>query len=933
MTEIQNNIVGKVLMDAGVMTIPITEEWITMMVDSYEKQATLMGAVPLSETEKEDVITTLHSRLFVQIDRGHCLKEMDHTPWYMAAKANQPCNFWDRYRIYLQKEKHWNRDTVNELDKTTDEIMDLLGNPDSANSFLYRGLCIGDVQSGKTSTYIGLINKAADAHYRVVILLTGTIEKLRRQTQQRIDEGFIGLDSYAFTLEKDNVQVGVGSIDPNTSGWAVTSTTSDFNAATAKKIVGQLTNISAPVIFVLKKNKSVLEKLEHWLRFYNANKTTKKIDLPMLLIDDEADNASVNTKKDDEVTAINKGIRKLLVLFEKANYVGFTATPYANIFIDPDTEKEMLDHDLFPRDFIYALEAPSNYIGARTIFGEDAPCAYMLESNNDCEAALPMKHKKEDVMAYIPESMEEAIASFFICNAVRDLRGDTKSHRTMMINISRFIAVQNQITKAVDGYVREAKREIHNYYLLGEDAMQYDIFKQIKKVYEKYYAGFASNPKFNTLKHFTWEQIQEVLYPSISRIEVRTINGGNAPKNLDYENYEKAPNDIGLRLIAIGGLSLSRGLTLEGLSTSYFYRNSSMYDTLMQMGRWFGYREKYRDLCKIWMPDESMAWYSYISMATDKLRAEVRRMQNDNMTPTDFGLAVRSDIQGLLVTARNKMRSAKDYETVVNFSGEVVETRYVHSAKDILKRNYEETEAFLQDVASSYSVHRNDPELALKGYQYLNVPKDKIIDFLSVYSAHTLNIDFAVTELLSIFREDDQQIFDYWDILIAGGLSTTEEISFAGLRIHPVKRGFAYRKDTKSLQMSGKNSRLGSKDLAKGGLTKKIVTQMEEGYEKGKAFSEDFYFNTGMKRNPLIVIYPVKISYEPKSGQQEDEIKKKIAESLDFPIIGLSIGIPRIKGKKREVIKYKVNKQKWFELFGADDTDDLYEVDETIPEE
>lgn len=933
MTEIQNNIVGKVLMDAGVMTIPITEEWITMMVDSYEKQATLMGAAALTEAEKEDVITTLHSRLFVQIDRGHCLKEKDHTPWYMAAKADQPSNFWDRYRIYLQKEQHWNKNTINELDKTTDEIMDLLGNPDSTNSFLYRGLCIGDVQSGKTSTYIGLINKAADAHYRVIILLTGTIEKLRRQTQQRIDEGFIGLDSYAFTLEKDNVQVGVGDINPNTSGWAVTSTTSDFNAATAKKIVGQLNNISAPVIFVLKKNKSVLEKLEHWLRFYNANKTTKKIDLPMLLIDDEADNASVNTKKDDEVTAINKGIRKLLVLFEKANYVGFTATPYANIFIDPDTEKEMLDHDLFPRDFIYALEAPSNYIGARSIFGENAPYAYMLESNDDCERALPLKHKKDDVMAYMPESMEEAIASFFICNTVRDLRGDTKSHRTMMINISRFIAVQNQITKAVDGYVRDAKREIHNYYLSGEDAMQFEIFRLMKKVYEKYYAGFATDPVFNDLKHFSWEQIQAAMYPSISRIEVRTINGGNAPKNLDYENYEKAPNDIGLRLIAVGGLSLSRGLTLEGLSTSYFYRNSSMYDTLMQMGRWFGYRGKYRDLCKIWMPDESMAWYSYISMATDKLRAEVRRMQNDNMTPTDFGLAVRSDIQGLLVTARNKMRSAKDYETVVNFSGEVVETRYVHSAQDILRRNYEETESFLQDIGANYPVHRNDPELALKSYQYLNVPKEKIIDFLSVYSAHTLNIDFAVTELLSMFKEDDQHIFDNWDILIAGGLSTTEEITFAGLPVRPVKRGFAYRKDTKSLQMSGKNSRLGSKDLAKGGLTKMTVKKMEEGQEEGKNFSEDFYFNTGMNRKPLMVVYPVKLSYEPKDGQPVDETKKKIAESIDFPIIGLSIGIPRINGKKREVIKYKVNKQKWFELFGADDTDDLYEVDETISEE
>ncbi len=934
MTENQKNIVGKILMDAGVMTIPITEDWISMMVDCYVKQVEMLGADPLTDAEKEEVVAALHASLFVRIDRGHCLKEKDHIPWYMAAKADQTSNFWDRYRIYLQKEQHWNKDTINELDKTTDEIMDLLGNPASDNGFLYRGLCIGDVQSGKTSTYIGLINKAADAQYRVIVLLTGTIEKLRRQTQQRIDAGFIGLDSYAFTLGRDNVHVGVGVIDPATSGWAVTSTTSDFNAVTAREIVGQLSSISDPVIFVLKKNKSVLEKLEHWLRFYNVNKITKKIDLPMLLIDDEADNASINTKKDkSEVTAINKCIRKLLVLFEKANYVGFTATPYANIFIDPDTEQEMLDHDLFPRDFIYALEAPSHYIGARSIFGENAECAYMLESNDDCESALPMKHKKEDILAFMPDSMKEAIAAFFVCNAIRDLRGDMKSHRTMMINISRFIAVQNQITKIVDGYVRDVKREIHNYYLSGEIAMQFGIFNLMKRVYEKYYTGFATDPEFNDLKHFSWEEIQKILYPSISRIEVRAINGGNASKNLDYEKYEKEPDDIGLRLIAVGGLSLSRGLTLEGLSISYFYRNSSMYDTLMQMGRWFGYKGRYRDLCKIWMPNESMAWYSYISMATDKLREEVRRMQNDDMTPTDFGLSVRSDISGLLVTARNKMRNAKDYETAVNFSGEVVETRYVHSSREILKRNYEETEAFLRDIAEDYPLHKNDPDLALKSYQYLNIPKEKIVGFLDVYSIHTLNVDFAVNELLGMFREDDQNIFDSWDILIANGLSTTPAINFAGLTISPVKRGFAYRKDTKSFQMSGKNSRLGSKNLAKGGLREETVKEMEKGQKEGKEFSENFYFSSGKKRNPLMVIYPVKLSYESQKGQKEDETKKKIAESIDFPIIGLSIGIPFITGKRKKKIRYKVNKQKWHELFGIDGTEDFEEFDETIPEE
>lgn len=938
MTDNQKNIIGTILLNMSASSLPVKEEMISNLVDMNGKMNTMMYGTPkMTAEERDEVINALHAALFVRIDRGHFVKENDHTPWYMATKAENASKFWDRYRLYLLKEKHWNGDTINELDKTTDEIMDLLGNPDQIDGFMRRGLCIGDVQSGKTSTYIGLINKAADAHYRVIILLTGTIEKLRRQTQQRIDEGFIGLDSYAFTLEKGRVHVGVGAIDSTTSGWAVTSTSSDFNAATAKKVVGQLSGISAPVIFVVKKNKSVLEKLEHWLRFYNINPVTKKIDLPMLLIDDEADNASVNTKSGD-VTAINKGIRKLLALFDRANYVGFTATPYANVFIDPDSEEEMLKHDLFPRDFIYALEAPDSYIGARSIFGEDAPYGYMLESNDDCEYALPIVHKKEDVIQFVPESLKEALAAFFIANAVRDLRGDKKAHRTMMINISRFIAVQNQIAKVVDSYVRDLKREIRNYYLTGTEALQYESFSFIKQVYDKYFKQFASGPDFARLKHFTWEQIQEVLYPAISRIEVRTINGGNAPKNLDYEHYEKAPDDIGLRLIAVGGLSLSRGLTLEGLCTSYFYRNSSMYDTLMQMGRWFGYRNNYKDLCKIWMPELSMAWYSYISAATDELRAEVRRMQNEDMTPTDFGLAVRSDIQGLLVTARNKMRSAKDYETVVNFSGEIVETRYVHSTRDVLHRNFEETEAFLLTLQQIHTIHRNDPELAVKHPQILGVKKDAVMDYLRGFSAHTMNTatGFDIQNLLDMFQEDETGIFDTWDILVAGGTTTDNPaILFAGLEIHPAKRGFAYRKDTKSLQMSGKNSRLGSKDLAKGGLTHTQVEEMEAGHGgSGKSLSESFYFKTGFKRNPLLAIYPVKL-VPPKDTEESEQKKAKqeIVDSVDFPVIGLSIGVPAIKGMERIRLKYKVNKQKWLEIFGADNADDFDEIDETIPED
>ncbi len=915
MTENQKKVIGMTLMQFDA-NVTVTEEAILNFVNVFSM------VNPLTGEEKVEVIRELHSRLSVRIDRGACVREKDHVPWYNAAKAGIRPVFWERYRMYLQKEQGWNVTILDELERSADEVMDLLGNPMQAEGFQRRGLCIGDVQSGKTSNYIGIINKAADAGYRVIILLTGVIEKLRRQTQGRVDEGFIGLDSTAFTRDnKNDVWVGVGCIDPSVSGWAVTSTSSDFNAATAKKIVGQLTNISAPVIFVLKKNKSVLEKLEKWLRYYNAGNVTKTIDLPMLLIDDEADNASVNTKDADSPTAINAAIRKLLRLFVKSNYVGFTATPYANIFIDPDSETEMLEHDLFPRHFIYALEAPSNYIGASGIFREDAPYSYMLKSNDDCEIQLPLKHRNGAVMGAFPKSLKEAIASFFIANAVRDLRGAENTHRTMMINVSRFISVQDQISKAVDGFVRNAQREIRNYYLTGEDALQYDTFALLKEAFDIH---FSTIPGFE----FSWAEIQSALKDAVMPITVRTVNGGNASKNLNYDEVED-----GLRLIAVGGQSLSRGLTLEGLCVSYFYRNSMMYDTLMQMGRWFGYRGGYEDICQIWMPEMAISWYSYISEAADELRREVRRMQEANRTPEDFGLCVRSDIAALLVTARNKMKSAQDYEMTISLDGRVVETPYLHNDPAILRRNLEITEEFLEKLNEKYLLHIDDPDLAVRHPQYLNVEKADILDFLGLFSSHSMNVDFHTDDIVQLIEKNTDGTLDAWDVTIAGG--DGDDVTFSGFTTRAIKRSFTVHDNPAYLQMSGKNARLGSKNLAKGGLSKRKAKEMEE---RGrcvsdtpgkKAFSQEVYFKSGIQRNPLLVVYPVELSVRP----DESDDRKMTAKNAAPPsIIGLSIGIPRIDGRDPKKYIYKINVIKWRELFDADD-DNFEEVDETIPEE
>ena len=195
---------------------------------------------------------------------------------------------------------------------------------------------------------------------------------------------------------------------------------------------------------------------------------------------------------------------------------------------------------------------------------------------------------------------------------------------------------------------------------------------------------------------------------------------------------------------------------------------------------------------------------------------------------------------------------------------------------------------------------------------------------------------FDTQKILDMISKDETGIFDTWDILIAGGTTINNPtIDFAGLTIHPAVRGFAYRKDTKSLQMSGKNSRLGSKDLAKGGLTRAQVENMEAGYDRSeKSFSESFYFKSGIKRNPLLVIYPLKLT-PPKENEEGEQKKAKqaIIDAVDFPVIGLSIGVPAINGMERLRLKYKINKQKWMEIFGADSVDDFEEIDETIPEE
>ena len=329
----------------------------------------------------------------------------DIEPWLSDEKVNINFELWNRYKMFMSENDP--SFPINDLDDFTDKILDKCVNPKKAGAWDRRGMVVGHVQSGKTSNYVGLINKATDAGYRVIIIIAGTISSLRRQTQERIDTGYIGRNSSAFIREKENRIVGVGKYNAGTDIYSLTSAyyksgdEGDFNQAVANRL-----NIPIgknPVVFVIKKNRSILENLIDWfskdINTKMTDGTPKLFDVPALIIDDEADAASVNATADiNEIKTINRLIRTLLNVFNQNTFIGYTATPYANLFIPQDYNETLtttvkgktykIGEDLFPRDFIINIKAPANYIGAAKIFGYENPIPELTKEPLDIFRAI-----------------------------------------------------------------------------------------------------------------------------------------------------------------------------------------------------------------------------------------------------------------------------------------------------------------------------------------------------------------------------------------------------------------------------------------------------------------------------------------------------------------------------------------------------------------
>jgi hypothetical protein len=689
---------------------------------------------------------------------------------------------------------------------------------------------MGDVQSGKTGNYIGVACKAADYGYKFIVLLAGMHNNLRTQTQERVEEGFIGPDP----------NEGVGFLDPTVETVSLTTRTSDFKREIADAATISFDSVKVPIVLVVKKQKRVLENLIAWVQSKNRTGGGVIRGVPMLLLDDEADNASVNTRADGSPTQINALIRQLLAQFEQNCYLGYTATPFANIFIDPDTNDQMLQDDLFPRDFIVALDAPTNYVGAVKIFGEDGEHRGMLREVEDHLPFFPEAHKKEHRVEELPGTLYEAIRSFVLSRAIRMLRGQVKAHNSMLVNVSRFNNVQNDVSALIRNYVGQLLDAVQAHAALpAEEALRDSTIASIHATWEG---------EFKDAGH-SWDEIQGTLNDAVGPIAVKTIHM-KSKEVLDYRKHK----ETGLNVIAVGGLSLSRGFTLEGLTVSYFLRNSIMYDTLLQMGRWFGYRDGYADLCRIYMTPDAISWYSHIAAATLELREEIKEMERQQRTPKEFGLKVRAHPDALIVTARNKMRTGRSIPISVSLREELVETVYLKTDSILSNRR-----AMVELVTELDTHFQGRYTRAAEGEFWRAVAPESVKDFIRKFKNHALSTTTEAGPLVRFIEAHEKSQLAEWDVCIYDPANSLPMEDVAGHKVHPADRNAPNRGD--HFRVSGKSSRVAGRGAEKAGLTPEQIDRAKARFKAlnpdKKNISDRFY--RAERDRPLLMLHILKI--------------------------------------------------------------------------
>lgn len=841
--------------------------------------------------------------------------------WLYKKKRSIPHPYFDRYKLYLSNDG-FEAKVIDNIESSCEQILARCANPKTtAITEKKKGLVVGDVQSGKTANYLGLINMAYDYGYRIVVLLAGTTNSLREQTQKRADSGVIGAKSD--TIGNSIEFIGVGKNTDEHYAVPFTNQVNDFKRFMQKNLNVAIADINKPVVLVVKKIKSVLESVAERLQ---SELSDKGLDCrSILIIDDEADNASITTAKDlEKPSTINRCIRDIFNKFPVASYIGYTATPFANIFINPYDDENYLD--LFPSDFIAQLHAPSTYFGGRIVFpNADTHSKYVRLLSENEPNFLPVIHDKYVEYPALADSLKEAINSFAICNVIRNIRGNELKHRSMMINITRYNDTQSRVWERVTEYLSNLRNAIEqlsdmstevfckNHYCksLFDLYTTDDFFKDIRN---------GSSDKFSD--PISWQSIQQGLYDEIKKIIVVVINSRNgqmnsvdpsgSKKRFDYDDKK----DEGARVIAIGGMVLSRGLTLEGLMTSYYSRNAGAYDTLLQMCRWFGYRPKYMDLCRIYLSQVSIDQFDAVLTATEDLKEQFGEMKLRDKTPSEFGLMIKECPDTLdttlLITSRNKMRGTQVFERSLNYSGVYADTSKMTKSSATNKHNISAFERFCQNVEFSWTGN-GDNKAGHKYYMAQNVSQHYIAQLFKDIVIPIQNKKFN-TDGLAEYVEDSNK-YPFWDVVIANGSS---ESSKTFMDIKPVVRSFHTTNEEDFIRIGAGNNRVLDPGLLNAGLW----------YKVGETLSAKKYLEH--RTTPILVILPIDLKIENQEDTDHDKKLKQLAkDGLNGDVL-LTFAYAFPKTGENVMVKYRANAVKLKELTSGTEISDEDEGEDDI---
>lgn len=881
----------------------------------------------LNAIEIGQVIAELTQENDVVIPLGDSIVDPETFVYWIAERSRiTQTPRWDAYRKLLVG-RDWESPVIEALGTQTDEIVELLGDPRKTGPWARHGLLMGEVQSGKTATYLGILNKALDYGYRLIIVIGGHTEDLRKQTQARFDTDLLGVDSETWDSSISNAAiryVGVGEISGLRANL-MTTVGHDFSKAKVKGGIAWL-NDETPTVFIVKKNAKLIANVKDYIKGQSG--PGGKLDLPLAVIDDESDWGTPNTGGDTDPTSVNREIRKLLAVSNRSSYLGITATPFANIFIDSEATydhaegdgdsatKESLP-DLFPNDYIRVMFPPSTYFGIGTYFPEGGHSAINVEVR-DCLELIPIKHKKNLSVPELPGSMKAAIIEFLLGTAARRIRDQKIKAASMLINVSRFKDVQRQVSDLADRFLQEMVAIILGEFARGRSPMS-PAATAVSDIWHERYAS---------VRDLTWSEIASSLVNIAHEFRVELVNGDTAKKRAkDRSLMTRAQRDADdlLPTVYVGGDILSRGLTLDGLQVSYFVREPRTMDTLMQTGRWFGYRPRFEDLVRIWIPEGTRDDFTHSAEVTNELRDSLLEMKARKLTPRDFGLRVRMHPDSVDIVAANKARHTEVVDVgPVAFERRLVEAHLLSDETGIQEANQEAVTELIAALGGKETVARSSG-----GYDvWHGVPLDTVLDFFRRFRGHPNDIWWGRS------REGTPPIADQfatapgkenWDVVLVGsGTGDPLDLGHGFSVKRSVRNKMGHKKSDHLIKVSRRRV------SSAGDLVASLTSADRKEIEKPSSRATSSQARAlGQIDHPILMIYAIAA---PAPEQPEDMDFAPVPSGTT--LVTAAIAFPSMTQEQIDVVvnegkRYRVNMVWWRNVNGYvdDEGDDVPEAE------